>query len=168
MEKLKTKSFNKKIKKTTTKNMSKKIEKSDQGPRLVGLNADVWPIERDVFFRPARLKYVRKLMKKEGCVFCYHDESKTKDKGQENLCVYKSKYSQIVINKFPYNSGHLLILPLRHCGDCQWPSRRGPDRRGLAETSGDARVQTCPSIARRGRISRGGSGETGIGARSIG
>ena len=23
----------------------------------------------------------------------------------------------IVINKFPYNSGHILILPLRHCGN---------------------------------------------------
>ena len=74
-------------------------------------------MERDVFFRPGRLKYVRKLMKKEGCVFCYRDDVVKKDQIEENLCVYKTKYSQIVINKFPYNSGHLLILPLRHCGD---------------------------------------------------
>ena len=97
--------------------MAKKTEPSSRNPHIKGLNKDIWPIERDVFFRPARLKYVRKLMKKEGCVFCYGDKAKSKDQVQENLCVFKTKYSQIVVNKFPYNSGHLLILPLRHCGD---------------------------------------------------
>ena len=56
-------------------------------------------------------------MKKEGCVFCYADTSKSQDSAEENLCVYRTKFSQIVVNKFPYNSGHLLILPHRHCGD---------------------------------------------------
>ncbi|MBC7753545.1 MAG: HIT domain-containing protein [Moraxellaceae bacterium] len=74
-------------------------------------------MERDVLFRPARLKYVRKLMKKQGCVFCYADSVAEQDRMEENLCVYRTKYSQIVVNKFPYNSGHLLILPHRHCGD---------------------------------------------------
>lgn len=35
----------------------------------------------------------------------------------DTLCVYKSKYTQIVINKYPYNNGHLLVLPLEHIGD---------------------------------------------------
>lgn len=105
------------LKKGTQKSISKKTSKSSDGPSLKGLNKEIWPIERDVFFRPARLKYVRKLMKKEGCVFCYNDDHAAKDQAEENLCVFKSKYSQIVINKFPYNSGHLLVLPLRHCGD---------------------------------------------------
>lgn len=35
----------------------------------------------------------------------------------DTLCVYKSKYTQIVINKYPYNNGHLLVLPLDHIGD---------------------------------------------------
>jgi ATP adenylyltransferase len=110
------------LKKTKKKTISKKstlkkTKKFSSGPALLGLNKDIWPMERDVFFRPARLKYVRKLMKKEGCVFCYADDTKSQDQVEENLCVFKTKYSQIVINKFPYNSGHLLILPLRHCGD---------------------------------------------------
>jgi ATP adenylyltransferase len=73
-----------------------------------------WPAERQVFFRPGRKKYVLKENRESGCVFC-----KTAD-GEpafENLCVYKSGYSQIVLNKFPYNNGHVLVLPLRHCGD---------------------------------------------------
>jgi ATP adenylyltransferase len=60
------------------------------------------------------MKYVRKLIKTEGCVFC---TSATQPKSFETLCVYQSKLSQIVLNKYPYNSGHLLVLPNRHCGD---------------------------------------------------
>jgi ATP adenylyltransferase len=74
----------------------------------------IWPTERDVLFRPDRLKYVRKLIKTSGCVFCESGKSKI---GFESLLVFKSKFSMIVLNKYPYNPGHLLILPQRHCGD---------------------------------------------------
>lgn len=94
------------------KNKAQKIKKSTM-PNLTDLDQNVWPIERDVFFRPGRLKYVRKLIKPKGCVFCCD----TKAKKEVSLCVFKTKHSQIVVNKFPYNSGHLLVLPLRHCGD---------------------------------------------------
>ncbi|NUN06940.1 MAG: HIT domain-containing protein [Bdellovibrio sp.] len=78
------------------------------------IGKDVWPLERDVLFRPDRMKYVRKLIKQEGCVFC----SAAKEAPTfETLCVFKTKHSMVVINKFPYNSGHLLVLPQRHCGD---------------------------------------------------
>ena len=78
------------------------------------LGAEAWPLERDVLFRPDRLKYVRKLIKQEGCVFC---NAAKKPLGFESLCVFKTKHSMVVLNKFPYNSGHVLILPQRHCGD---------------------------------------------------
>ncbi len=73
-----------------------------------------WPLERQVFFRPNRKKYVRKEIKESGCVFCRSAEAPA---SSETLCVFKSKHTQIVLNKFPYNNGHLLVLPLRHCGD---------------------------------------------------
>ncbi len=75
---------------------------------------DVWPLERDVLFRPDRLKYVRKLIKPEGCVFCLAAKAGI---DFPTLCVYQTKHSMVVINKFPYNSGHVLVLPRRHCGD---------------------------------------------------
>ncbi len=96
--------------------LRKKAAKVPLG-RSVGkiqIDRDVWPMERDVLFRPDRMKYVRKLIKPEGCVFCLATQEKI---SFETLCVYKSKHSMIVLNKFPYNSGHLLILPKRHCGD---------------------------------------------------
>lgn len=73
-----------------------------------------WPYKRDIFFRPNRMKYVRKMIKTKGCVFC---RSANNDMSLHTLCVYKTKYTQIVLNKYPYNNGHLLILPLDHIGD---------------------------------------------------
>lgn len=78
------------------------------------IGTEVWPLERDVLFRPDRMKYVRKLIKPEGCVFC---NAAKKEVSFESLCVYKSDHSMVVLNKFPYNSGHVLVLPRRHCGD---------------------------------------------------
>jgi ATP adenylyltransferase len=57
---------------------------------------------------------VRKLIKPDGCVFCTAAKNTP---SVETLCVYKSKYSMVVANKFPYNSGHVLVLPQRHCDD---------------------------------------------------
>lgn len=71
-------------------------------------------MERDVLFRPDRLKYVRKLIQNEGCVFC---KAAKNEISFDTLCVKKTKHSMIVINKFPYNSGHLLVLPLKHVAD---------------------------------------------------
>lgn len=98
-----------KVSKTAKKTATKK-------PVVAKLNIgkDIWPLERDVLFRPDRLKYVRKLIKSEGCVFCNAAEKKL---SFDTLCIFKTEHSMIMLNKFPYNSGHLLVLPLRHCGD---------------------------------------------------
>ncbi|MNJ98438.1 AP-4-A phosphorylase [compost metagenome] len=99
-------------KKTTKKAQPKK--KSPSVRASLKIDEQVWPLERDVLFRPDRMKYVRKLIKPAGCVFC---TAATEDVNFETLCVYKTKHSMIMLNKFPYNSGHLLVLPRRHCGD---------------------------------------------------
>jgi ATP adenylyltransferase len=67
-----------------------------------------------VLYRPDRFKYVRKLIKSEGCVFCLAVQSKI---NLQTLCVFQYKHSSIILNKFPYNSGHVLVVPMRHCGD---------------------------------------------------
>ena len=35
----------------------------------------------------------------------------------ESLVVYQSENVMVVLNKYPYNNGHILILPTKHCGD---------------------------------------------------
>lgn len=100
-----------------TKSKTTKVTKASKAKKKATAKAKPqadWPIKRNVFFRPERMQYVRKLLKDEGCVFC---NSASKEKSIQSLCVYKSEHSQIVLNKYPYNSGHILVLPLKHCGD---------------------------------------------------
>ncbi len=52
--------------------------------------------------------------KEKGCVFC--KLVKAKKKSLKNLILYRTEKSYIVLNKFPYNGGHLLIVPNRHIG----------------------------------------------------
>jgi ATP adenylyltransferase len=78
------------------------------------VRSEIWPDERQVLFRPERLKYVRKLVKPDGCVFCHAVKAGV---SPESLLLYKDDHAIVVMNKYPYNTGHLLVLPRRHCGD---------------------------------------------------
>jgi ATP adenylyltransferase len=74
---------------------------------------DNWPKKRELFIRPARLKYVRQIKRPKGCVFC--SALKQKDRAKVGL-LYKSENAMVILNKYPYNNGHLLLLPARHVG----------------------------------------------------
>ena len=45
-----------------------------------------------------------------GCVFCIAERI---GEGRE-LVVHDSKLAYVILNKFPYNSGHLMVVPHRH------------------------------------------------------
>ena len=44
------------------------------------------------------------------CVFCV---AQSIDEGRE-LIVYEGELAYVILNKFPYNSGHLMVVPQRH------------------------------------------------------
>lgn len=60
---------------------------------------------------PWRMEYLQGGEKFEGCVFC-HKLKESDDK--KNLVVYRGKYAAILMNLFPYNNGHLMVLPYEH------------------------------------------------------
>ena len=45
-----------------------------------------------------------------GCVFCI---AKTIGEGRQ-LIVHEGKLAYVILNKFPYNAGHLMVVPQRH------------------------------------------------------
>ncbi len=92
----------------------KSVKAKTKEENFIQFGSQMWPLEKDILFRPDRYKYVRKVIKTTGCVFC---SAANEVEQFTTLCLFKTKYSMIVLNKFPYNSGHLLILPRRHCGD---------------------------------------------------
>ncbi len=48
------------------------------------------------------------------CVFCRLAESGPPS--LDNLVVWRGEWSFVVLNAYPYGSGHVLVLPLRHVG----------------------------------------------------
>ena len=50
----------------------------------------------------------------EGCIFCVKPEQ---DRDEENLILLRSTHCFVIMNKFPYNNGHLMIAPYQHVGD---------------------------------------------------
>lgn len=62
---------------------------------------------------PWRLEYVSAADAQEGCVFCLALQGDD----QEKLVVRRGERAFVLLNKFPYSSGHLMVAPARHVGD---------------------------------------------------
>ncbi len=65
------------------------------------------------FFAPWRYKFI-KSKKPNHCVFC-HALSENNDETYH--IVKRGKYSFVMLNKFPYTSGHVMVIPNRHTSD---------------------------------------------------
>jgi ATP adenylyltransferase len=49
--------------------------------------------------------------KEEGCVFC---SAQAMEDGAENLIAFRGERAYVILNRFPYTSGHLMVVPLDH------------------------------------------------------
>ncbi len=52
--------------------------------------------------------------KEKGCIFCDRIRQKT---DSENLILFRGRFNIVIMNKYPYNAGHLMIVPDKHRGD---------------------------------------------------
>ena len=61
---------------------------------------------------PWRLEYIKAYRKGMGnCVFC---EALGQADSAENLIVARGEKAFVILNRFPYTSGHLMVLPFEH------------------------------------------------------
>jgi ATP adenylyltransferase len=61
---------------------------------------------------PWRLIYVSGGAKSEGCVFC----DAQRDDAASPLIVFRGESCYVILNLFPYNNGHVMVVPNRHLG----------------------------------------------------
>jgi ATP adenylyltransferase len=60
---------------------------------------------------PWRYKYIASAGKEEGCVFCRIHRQQN---DRENFVLYRGQLNFVILNLFPYTSGHLMIVPYEH------------------------------------------------------
>ncbi|PUA31867.1 MAG: HIT family hydrolase [Candidatus Terraquivivens tikiterensis] len=62
---------------------------------------------------PWRMAYIRSGGTKE-CIFCTKGASSNE---KEDLVLFKGKRCFVMMNLYPYNTGHLMVAPYRHVGN---------------------------------------------------
>jgi ATP adenylyltransferase len=65
----------------------------------------------DYLFSPWRMEYIENHLKANGCVFCFEQE---KSDGSENLIVTRGQKAFVILNRYPYTSGHIMTVPHIH------------------------------------------------------
>ena len=63
---------------------------------------------------PWRMKYILGPKCHEGCVLCAPSHT---DEDAERLIVYRGRHVFVMLNRYPYASGHLMVIPYRHVSD---------------------------------------------------
>ena len=64
----------------------------------------------DVVYSPWRSSYFSQ--KSDGCIFC--EISKEESMDVQNRVIYRDEVCYVVMNRFPYTPGHILIIPHKH------------------------------------------------------
>jgi ATP adenylyltransferase len=62
---------------------------------------------------PWRLEYIASADEEGGCIFCAALDAPD----EESLVVRRSELAFVLLNRFPYSSGHFMVAPVRHVGD---------------------------------------------------
>ncbi len=60
---------------------------------------------------PWRLDYVV-AEKPDNCILC--EKRDTPERDEANYVLYRAEQSYVLLNTFPYNSGHVMVVPFRH------------------------------------------------------
>lgn len=67
-----------------------------------------------VLWAPWRMEYILG-SKPDSCVLCLPPQQAEED--ARRLVLHRGRYAFVIMNKFPYNNGHLMVVPFRHVTD---------------------------------------------------
>jgi ATP adenylyltransferase len=74
-----------------------------------------------ILWAPWRMAYIKEDKRRgDGCIFC---NALNDNRDEENLILHRGEHTFVIMNRYPYTHGHLMILPLRHVGDIEHLSR---------------------------------------------
>jgi ATP adenylyltransferase len=65
----------------------------------------------DYLWSPWRYQYIVGATAKPTCVFC---DIASSAQDEENYVLYRGRHNYVVLNRYPYTTGHLMIVPFEH------------------------------------------------------
>ena len=92
----------------------------------------------NILYSPWRLEYILSNKTKK-CIFCIKPAENNDEK---HLILYRSKHSFVIMNVFPYNNGHLMVVPNKHV-----PNLNGLNKDEISDLF--TSVQLCEKILHR-------------------
>ena len=89
---------------------------------------------------PWRVQYIRG-QQSMGCILC--DKPK-ENKDAENFILFRGKLNYVIMNAYPYNPGHLMVVPYRHIGKIEdlTPEERNEHYETVSRAVGVLRIAT--------------------------
>ena len=67
----------------------------------------------DLLWAPWRMAYIGGTSPPRGCIFC----TALDDDPRERLVLGATRHALVLLNRYPYTSGHLMVAPRRHTAD---------------------------------------------------
>ena len=88
---------------------------------------------------PWRIEYI--LSKKPpGCIFC---DKPAEGRDEDNFILHRGKYHFIILNAYPYNNGHMMVVPYRHTASLAgWGAAEQQEMMELADLAADLLKRT--------------------------
>lgn len=65
----------------------------------------------DRLWSPWRYRYVSKASQSDACIFC---AKAGEQRDEENLMLFRGQYNFVLLNLYPYTTGHLMVVPYAH------------------------------------------------------
>jgi len=65
----------------------------------------------DRLWSPWRYRYVSKAEPTDACIFCVKSQQ---NQDEQNLILYRGELNFVLLNLYPYTSGHLMVAPYQH------------------------------------------------------
>ncbi len=85
----------------------------------------------DYLWTPWRYRYIVKAGNIPGCVFC---DLPAANRDEETLIVFRGVKNFIILNRYPYTSGHVMIVPYTHTADfARLPAETTSEMMALAQ-----------------------------------
>jgi ATP adenylyltransferase len=71
----------------------------------------------DYLWTPWRKKYMQTKKSSSECIFCFAAQHPNED--ETTLVVYRGEACFVILNRYPYTSGHLMVVPYLHLSKVQ-------------------------------------------------